>query len=88
MYYYAKVREGSKVRSVYVGRSDLSGIFDDLAIEARMKRAFVKEREEAENDLYGATEAQFKATMETIRSTLESAGLYKHRGEWRRSKNV
>ena len=88
LYYYQKIREGKSVKSVYMGRSAIVGMIADLDEERRFERAMAREREEELDALYGATEAQFEATMETVKQALEGAGYHKRKGEWRRRRNV
>jgi len=87
LFYYRKVREGKSVRSVYMGRSAIVGMIADLDEERRFVQAMAREREDALDALVGASEAQFKATMETVREALEGAGYHKRKGQWRKRKD-
>jgi hypothetical protein len=91
-YYYRKVREGGRVRSIYIGNgepADLMQQMDQIERQVRQdeREAWKSERGamEAEDrevdDWYGAIEAAADLA-------LEAAGYHKHRGQWRRRRDV
>ena len=86
-YYYGKVREGSKVRSVYLGRGAEGATVAEMVEDARFKLALAKEREGSEEALLGDSVALYQQTMATVARALEGSGFHRHRGEWRKLRN-
>jgi len=94
-YYYRKVREGEKVRSVYVG-SDLAAAWQaESQLRARRKRDVrVLNRWLAPRARLALDQFDRKAALagEMIRRVTEvvlhHAGYHWHKGEWRRNRNL
>lgn len=90
-YYYKKEREGSKVKSVYVGRGEVAQMVSklqssstDLEKLMRAKRSIeANELERAEATLDRAIELTHLFTQ----ATLLVAGFHTHRRQWRRKRN-
>jgi hypothetical protein len=90
-YYYRKEREGSRVKSVYVGRGEIAHMISQFqassAIVERLTRAQTIESFECEN-----VEAALSRAVELIQlftqAALLTAGFHAHHREWRRKRNV
>jgi hypothetical protein len=91
-YYYKKERDGSKVKSVYVGRGEIAHMVSQLqssSIELeklmRVKKSIdTLESEKAEVTLDRALELIQLFTQ----ATLLTAGFHTHHRQWRRKRNV
>jgi hypothetical protein len=91
-YYYKKGRDGSKVKSVYVGRGEIAHMVSQLqssSIELeklmRVKKSIdTLESEKAEVTLDRALELIQLFTQ----ATLLTAGFHTHHRQWRRKRNV
>ena len=90
-YYYKKEREGSKVKSVYVGRGEVAQMVSKLHssstdLEKLMqseKPIEAKELERAEATLDRAIEL----TQLYTQATLLVAGFHTHKRQWRRKRD-
>jgi hypothetical protein len=94
-YYYAKVRHGQAVRSLYLGRGETAHAIAALTdIEART-RAERREAEAGSTPGDAATAATRVAVDllvhladEAARTALYAAGYHQHRGQWRRKRGA
>src|SRR5262245_38424745 len=88
-YYYRSVREGNRVRSVYVGQGDDANL---IARAAEFDRNHRQSRRDAERFVQGQAEAEdraftawFDRIEEQAQAALVAAGYHRHhRGEWRK----
>ena len=90
-YYYRKERDGSRVRSQYVGGGETARLIAQLdamkgderegkRILARMERGRIEEQE--------AEVTRVCAVVETLRTAaLLSAGFHTHKRQWRRKRD-
>ncbi len=87
-YYYRKERDGSRVKSVYVGRGETAGLiaqFEALQSDEREEKLALArlERERVEEQ-----DTELDALGEIIRelaaATLIAHGYHQHKREWRR----
>lgn len=84
-YYYHSVRDGDRVRSIYVGRGATA---DKLVTKATKRReariAAAKKRAE-----FAAAEDQLQGFTRLVNQVLEAMapriGIHRHRRQWRRS---
>jgi hypothetical protein len=91
-YYYRKEREGSRVKSTYVGRGEVAHMVANLESSSaelekllRAKKSMeALEREKAEVALERAVELIQLFTQ----ASLISAGFHTHKRQWRRKRNV
>jgi hypothetical protein len=91
LYYYRKEREGSRVKSVYVGRGEIAHMVSQFqkssAIVERLTRAQTIESFESQK-----AEAALSQAVELIQlfthATLLTAGFHTHHRQWRRKRNV
>jgi len=87
LFYYRKVREGNRVRSVYMGNGELAAeCSEKVQAEHRcqqQERVF-KESENAIERQLAALDAEIAAITE---NTLTTAGLHQHKGTWRKKRH-
>jgi hypothetical protein len=89
-YYYEKKREGSRVRSVYVG-SGLSGFLaENYAQQDREKKDAERRalrREIAKQDeIDSRIDEVCRMTESLVRAALIAAGFHQHKRQWRRKR--
>ena len=88
VYAYESVREGRRVRSVYVASGELARLAYFAIADRRAKRAAEREAREREREeavrLDRALDVLVAATLRTASDVLQSAGYHHHRGAWRR----
>lgn len=91
-YFYRKEREGSRVKSVYVGRGEIAHMISQIQSSApsieRMARTLrspeVIKREKAEAALELASDLIHLLTQ----ATLLTAGFHTHHRQWRQKRHV
>jgi hypothetical protein len=92
LYYYRSVRDGEKVRKVYVGAGEFARIFAEGDILLRTSRKAQREREKAElerlKDLVAPLEEVSEATKVLVTAHLVDGGYRKRKGEWRRARSA
>jgi hypothetical protein len=92
LYYYRSVRDGEKVRKVYVGAGDLARICSETDILRRSSRRAQREREKAElerlKDLVAPLEEFSEAAEVLVIAHLVDGGYRKRKGEWRRARSA
>jgi hypothetical protein len=92
LYYYRSVRDGEKVRKVYVGAGDLARICSEIDLLRRTSQRAQRERERAELErlegLVALVEEVSEATKVLITAHLVDAGCRKRKGEWRRARRA
>jgi hypothetical protein len=91
-YYYKKEREGSRVKSVYVGRGEIaqmisqlqssSPLLERLARALKLPEAVKQERAEA------AMEQATDLIQLITQATLLTAGFHTHHRQWRRKRSL
>jgi len=88
LYYYRSVREGERVRKVYLGAGDLARIARDEELMSRALKVAERERQREEVEcleVLAAPVAELCEISEIIaRAHLVAAGCHRHKGEWRR----
>ena len=91
LYYYRSVRNGEKVRKVYVGAGEFARICSETDILRRTGRREQRERERAELERLEGLLAPLEEVSEAARvlviALLVDGGYRKHKGEWRRARN-
>jgi hypothetical protein len=92
LYYYRSVRDGEKIRRVYVGAGEFARIFAEGEILRRTSRKAQREREKAElerlEDLIAPVEELSGAAEVLVRSHLVAAGYHRRKGEYRRARSA
>jgi len=91
LYYYRSVRDGEKVRKVYVGAGEVARICSETDILRRTGRRAQREPERAElerlKDLVGPLEEVSEAAKVLVTAHLVDGGYRKRKGEWRRARS-
>ncbi len=92
LYYYRSVRDGERVRKVYVGAGEFARICSETDILRRTGRRAQRERERAElerlKDLVGPLEGVSEAAKVLVTAHLVDGGYRKRKGEWRRARSA
>lgn len=92
-YYYYSIRDGDRVRSLYVGRDELARLVADRDTQKRMEMRRQRQAERARREADQAEDravAEWFARVERLAdATLIAAGFRKHhRSEWRRHRDA
>jgi hypothetical protein len=90
-YYYRKEREGSKVKSVYVGRGEVAHMVSKLQsssaeLEKLMRAKRTIEALESER-VEGALDRAIELIQLFTQAELLTAGFHTHKRQWRRKRN-
>jgi hypothetical protein len=92
LYYYRSVRDGEKVRKVYVGTGEFARICSETDILQRSSRRAQRERERAELErlkgLVAPLEEVSEAAKVLVTAHLVDGGYRKRKGEWRRARSA
>ena len=92
LYYYRSVRDGEKVRKVYVGAGEQACISHEGDILRRTEREAQREKQRAELERLDALAAPVKELSEAAevlaRAHLIAAGYHRHKGEYRRARSA
>jgi hypothetical protein len=92
LYYYRSVRDGEKVRKLYVGAGEFARICSETDILRRNSRRAQRERERAELErlegLVAPLEEVSEAAKVLLIAHLVAGGHRKHKGEWRRARSA
>jgi hypothetical protein len=90
LYYYRSVRDGEKVRKVYVGAGEIARISHEGDVLTRTGREADRKREKAElerlENLGAPVEELSEAAEILSRAYLIASGYHKHKGEYRRAR--
>lgn len=91
LYYYRKERDGSHVRSVYIGSGETVHLISQLEAmrreEAEMKLLHQRSLRELGKQADRIIEVHAEATELLMTATLLAAGFHTHRRQWRRKRN-
>jgi hypothetical protein len=92
LYYYRSVRDGERVRKVYVGAGEFARISHEEDILQRTSRREQRERERAEleelKDLVAPLEEVSEVAKVLVTAHLVDGGYRKRKGEWRRARRA
>jgi hypothetical protein len=92
LYYYRGVRDGERVRKVYVGAGEFARICSETDILRRTSRRTQRERERAELErlegLVAPLEEFSEAAKVLVTAHLVDEGYRKRKGEWRRARSA
>jgi hypothetical protein len=91
-YYYKKEREGSGVKSVYVGRGEIAHMVSDIQSRSplleRIART-IKSPDVIKSEKEDATlKHAFNLIQLVTQAALLSAGFHTHKRQWRRKRDV
>lgn len=91
-YYYKKEREGSRVKSVYVGSGETAHLiakFESSSAEVERLLRVKKSIEARElNKIEDALDRAVELVQLFTEASLLTAGFHTHRRQWRRKRNV
>src|SRR5437667_460015 len=91
-YYYRKEREGSRVKSVYVGRGEIAHMISNIQSSSPVMERLARANNSAGGLEAEKAEAVLEQTVELIRlftqATLLTAGFHTHHRQWRRKRNA
>lgn len=91
LYYYRKEREGSRVKSVYVGRGEIAHLiskFESSSNEVeRLLRAKKSIEAQESERIEAALDRALKLTELFTQAALLSAGFHTHHRQWRCKRN-
>ena len=89
-YYYKKEREGSRVKSVYVGRGEIAHMIARIQSTSPLLESVARSLRSPEQINLDKAEAALKQATELIelitRATLLVAGFHTHKRQWRRTR--
>jgi hypothetical protein len=92
LYYYRSVRDGEKVRKVYVGAGEVARICSETDILRRTGRRAQRELERAELERLKALVAPLEEISEAAKvlliAHLVDGGYRNRKGEWRRARRA
>jgi hypothetical protein len=90
-YYYKKERDGSSVRSVYVGRGEVAQMVSKLQASSTDLEKLMRAKRSIETLESEKAEVALDRAIELIQHftqvTLLTAGFHTHRRQWRRKRN-
>jgi hypothetical protein len=90
-YYYRKEREGSRVRSLYVGGGQTAALIAQLEMMRREKRAEKRNTYLRQVSEFQAQDAIVEAACRMIDGVLEAAlivaGFHTHKRQWRKMRS-
>lgn len=87
LFYYRKVREGKRVRSIYMGKGENAYLCSEMVEEKYhrdQRRRVIRASENALERQLTALNAEI-ATI--TKETLTTAGFHQHKGIWRKKRN-
>ncbi len=91
-YYYKKEREGSTVKSVYVGRGEIAHMVAQLQSNSPLLERFARTMKSPEVIKAEKAEAALEQASDLIQlitqATLLTAGYHTHKRQWRRKRDV
>jgi hypothetical protein len=91
LYYYRKERDGSRVRSVYVGSGETAHLISQLEAmrheETEMKCLHQRNLREIEEQTDHLIECHGEAAEVLLTATFLAAGFHTHHRPWRRKRN-
>jgi hypothetical protein len=91
-YYYKKEREGSRVKSVYVGRGEIAHMVAQLQSSSPLLERFARTMKSPEVIQAEKAEAALDQASDLIELITEAsflaAGFHTHKRQWRRMRNA
>jgi hypothetical protein len=90
-YYYRKIREGSRVRSEYVGSGFMGHVANAQTEGDRSKRETARKMLRREIEKQNAIDARIDAvcdlTEKLVTAALIASGFHQHKRQWRLKRN-
>ena len=91
-YYYRKERDGSRVRSVYVGRGEIAHMVAQLQSSSPLIERYARSMKSPDEVKFEKAEAALNQASDLIESITEAsllaARFHTHHRQWRRKRNV
>jgi hypothetical protein len=91
-YYYKKEREGSRVKSVYVGRGEIAHMVSTFESSSAELEKLMREKQSIEALETEKVELALERATELValfaQAELLTAGFHIHHRQWRRKRNV
>ena len=89
-YYYRKERDGSRVKSTYVGRGEMAHMISKFESSSAELERLMRAKELIEVQEQERVEAAIDRMVELVQlfteATLLTAGFHTHRRQWRRKR--
>jgi hypothetical protein len=89
-YYYRKEREGSRVKSLYVGRSEIANLISSFESHSAEMENLLRASKSIEAQELERMEAAVDRAVELVQlftdAMLLTAGFHTHRRQWRRKR--
>jgi hypothetical protein len=89
-YYYRKAREGSRVKSTYVGRGEMAHMISKFEASSGEVEKLLRLKKSIEFQDQERLEAAIDRVVELVElfteATLLTAGFHTHRRQWRRKR--
>lgn len=89
-YYYRKEREGSRVKSTYVGRGEMAHMIAGLESNSAELETLLRAKRSIEDQELERIEAAIDRAVELVQlfteATLLTVGFHTHRRQWRRKR--
>ena len=90
-YYYKKERDGSRVKSVYVGRGEIAHMVAQLQSSSPLLERFARTMKSPQQVQQEKAEAALEQASDLIelitQATLLTAGFHTHKRQWRRKRD-
>jgi predicted negative regulator of RcsB-dependent stress response len=90
-YYYRKEREGSRVKSVYVGRGEVAHMISEFESSSAELETLMRAQKSIEVDKLERVELALDRAIELTQLFTEAelliAGFHTHHRQWRRKRN-
>ena len=90
-YYYKKERNGSRVKSIYVGRGEIAHMVAQLQSSSPLLERFARSRKSPQAVEQERAEAALDQLADRIQlitqASLLTAGFHTHKRQWRKMRN-
>jgi hypothetical protein len=87
--YYKKEREGSRVKSIYVGRGEIANMISQFQTSSCVLEKLARHTETANEIQSNRAVTIFEQTIQVLtQAALLTAGFHTHHRQWRRKRNA
>jgi len=91
-YYYKKEREGSRVKSVYVGRGEIAQMISEIQSSSPLLEKLARTTKSPDGVISAKADATLKQVLDLVelitQAALLTAGFHAHKRQWRRKRDV
>jgi hypothetical protein len=88
-YYYKKEREGSRVKSIYVGRGEIANMISQFQSGSSVVEKLTRQTESAIENHSERAVLLFEKTVQVLTdAALLTAGFHTHHRQWRLKRNA